>query len=57
MFLIQAKIFLQRDKKIFLREFIFLVWEKYSNIFLISEHISQIKKVFLNKFWDYIYNI
>ena len=34
----------------FLSEFIFLVIRKHSDIFLILEHISQIKKIFLNKF-------
>ena len=34
----------------FLSEFIFLVLRKHSDIFLIWEHISQIKKIFLNKF-------
>ena len=28
----------------------FLFWEKHSDNFLIWEHISQIKKIFLNKF-------
>ena len=47
-FLIQVKFSCRRDKKIFLSEFIFLI---LSNIFLIWEQISQIKKTFLNKFW------
>ena len=51
MFLIQVKFYCRRDKKIFPSEFIFLFWEKYSDIFLIWKHISQIKKVFLNGFW------
>ena len=60
MFLIQVKFSCKRDKKIFLGfisgELIFLFWEKYSEfIFLFwekySEQISQIKKIFLSKFW------
>ena len=50
MFLIQVNFFRRRDKKIFLSRFIFLFWEKYPGIFLIWVHISQIKKISLNKF-------
>ena len=49
----QVKFSCRRDKKIFLSEFIFLVflfWEKYSDTLLIWEQISQFKKMFLNKF-------
>ena len=50
-FLFQVIFSCRRDKKFSLSEFIFLVLRKHSNIFLIWEHISQIKKIFLNKFW------
>ena len=53
MFLIQVKFSCRRDKKIFLSEFTFSFWEKSSNIFLIWVHISQIKKIFPEKFWGF----
>ena len=51
MFLNSSQIFLQKGQENFLIEFIFYVLRKYSDIFLIWEHISQIKKIFLNKCW------
>ena len=50
MFLIQVNFLVEGTRKVFLATLFFLFWEKYSNIFLIWEHISQIKKMFLNKF-------
>ena len=47
-----SQISCRKDKKIFLSESFFLFGEKYSDIFLIWEQISQCKKIFLNKFWS-----
>ena len=49
--LFQVKFSCRRDKKLFSVSLFFLFWAKHSDIFLIWEHISQIKKIFLNKFW------
>ena len=42
---------MEGTRKFSLARCISLFWEEFSNIFLLYEYVSQIKKTFLNKFW------